>query len=68
MISYLLIFLEIGVLCMLFWFWMLIDCLIYEQVEGNERFTWFLIILFTPLIGAITYYIVKRPKRLAGVV
>jgi hypothetical protein len=67
MISNLLIFLGIGVPGMIFWLWMLIDCVIYEQVEENERLTWILIILFTPLIGAATYYVVKRPKRLAGV-
>jgi hypothetical protein len=46
------------------WIWALIDCVTKESDEGNSRLIWVLIIVFTHLIGAIIYFLVRRPQRL----
>jgi hypothetical protein len=66
LLSILIIFavLAIGILSTLFWIWMLIDCATKEPAEGNNKTVWILIILFTHFIGALIYYIVRRPERM----
>ncbi len=61
------LFAGIGLLCTAFWIWMLIECATKEPGDGNEKLIWILIIIFTHLIGAIIYFIVRRPKRIAEV-
>lgn len=31
---------------------------------NNEKLVWVLVVLFVPLVGAILYFIIGRPKRL----
>lgn len=47
-----------------FWIWMLIDCLTKESSEGNDKIVWALVIVFTHCLGALIYYIVRRPERI----
>jgi hypothetical protein len=61
----LLVILGIGVLGTAFWIWMLIDCVMKEPSEGNERLVWVVIVVFTHIIGAAIYFFVRRPKRIA---
>lgn len=53
----------IGVFATVFWIWMLIDCATKEPGKGNDKLVWVIIIAFTHIIGALIYYIVRRPKR-----
>lgn len=46
------------------WIWMLIDCATKEPSEGNEKLIWILIIVLTHGIGALIYFLVRRPKRI----
>jgi hypothetical protein len=46
------------------WTWTLIDCLKYETDNGSTRFVWAIVIIITYMIGALLYYIVRRPKRI----
>ena len=55
----------LGVLAMVFWIWMLIDCATKERSEGNDKLIWILVILFTHLLGALIYFFVRRPQRKA---
>ncbi len=57
---------ELGILTILFWAWMLVDCAIKEPSEGNDKLVWVLIILFTHVLGAALYLFVRRPRRLAA--
>ena len=57
---------ELGILTILFWVWMLVDCAIKEPSEGNDKLVWVLIILFTHVLGAALYLFVRRPRRLAA--
>jgi prolipoprotein diacylglyceryltransferase len=58
------------VLCLIllgcaFWIWMIIDCATKEPSEGNDKLVWIVIIVFTQIIGALIYYFVRRPQRIA---
>ena len=55
----------ICVLGTAFWIWMLIDCVMKEPSEGNDRLVWVVIVVFTHFIGAAIYFFVRRPKRIA---
>jgi hypothetical protein len=55
----------IGVLGIIFWIWMLVDCALNEPSEGNDKIVWIIIIVFAQLIGAIIYFFARRPKRMA---
>jgi hypothetical protein len=46
-----------------FWVWMLVECATKESDTGNTKVVWTIIIVFTYLIGAVTYYFVRRPQR-----
>lgn len=46
-----------------FWFWALIDCLTKEKSTGNEKIVWLLVIFALNIIGALAYFIVRRPQR-----
>lgn len=53
----------ILVLSFIFWVWTLADCLRKETDEGNTRLIWVIVIVFTYIVGAILYYLIRRPKR-----
>lgn len=54
----------ISLLCLVFWIWMLIDCVRNELIQGNEKIMWVLIIIFTSIIGAVLYFIYSRPRQM----
>ncbi|MDK2826781.1 MAG: hypothetical protein PWQ63_1476 [Methanolobus sp.] len=53
-----------GIIGTLFWLWMLIDCATKEPSEGNDKLIWIIIIVFTHVLGALVYFVVRRPKRI----
>ncbi len=53
----------LGLALLIFWLWMLIDCLRNEPSDGNDKIVWVLVIIFTNWIGALIYYFVRRPER-----
>jgi len=44
----------------IFWIWMLVDCILNEP----DKFLWIWIILFANVVGAIIYFIMRRPVSL----
>jgi hypothetical protein len=56
-------FLFVGLALMVFWIWMLVDCATKEPSTGNDKIIWILIIVFTHWIGALIYFLVRRPER-----
>jgi hypothetical protein len=48
-----------------FWILMIIECATKEPSYGNDKLTWILIIIFTHWVGALIYYFVRRPQRIA---
>ncbi len=57
----------ISMLAIIFWVWVLIDCVVKEPADGNDKVAWVLIILFVPLVGALLYYFLRRPERMKAV-
>jgi hypothetical protein len=51
----------------IFWVWVLYDCLTKEASEGNDKVAWLLFILMVPIVGALVYYLVRRPERIKTV-
>ena len=47
------------------WIWMLVDCLMNEPSEGNDKVIWVLVIIFAGWIGALIYLLARRPQRKA---
>jgi hypothetical protein len=55
--------LPIALASFAFWIWMLVDCATKEPSAGNDKVIWILVIIFTHWIGALIYYLVRRPER-----
>ncbi len=51
----------------IFWIKMIVECATREPSEGNDRLVWTIIIVFTHVVGALIYYFVRRPERMAEV-
>ncbi len=56
----------LGFAMTIFWLWMLVDCLMHEPSQGNDKLIWALVILLTNWIGALVYFFVRRPRRKAA--
>ena len=57
--------LVIGAL--VFWIWILVDCIRNESSEGNDKIIWVLVILLVGPIGGVLYCVVRRPERIRQV-
>jgi hypothetical protein len=57
------VLLPLLLLAFAFWIWMLVDCATKESSQGNDKVIWILVILFTHWIGALIYFLVRRPER-----
>ncbi|MDD4497305.1 MAG: PLD nuclease N-terminal domain-containing protein [Methanosarcinaceae archaeon] len=60
----LLIFGGIYLVSLVLWVWTLADCLKKETDEKNTRLIWVIVIVFTYILGAFLYYLIRRPKRI----
>lgn len=52
----------LALLATIFWVWMLIDCATHER-NSTDKLIWILIILFTHVLGALIYFLVRRKGR-----
>jgi len=50
---------------MVFWIVALVDCLTKEPSAGNDKLIWALVIIFLHWIGALIYFLVRKPQRVA---
>jgi Phospholipase_D-nuclease N-terminal len=52
-----------GLLFLLFWIWMIVDCIKHETSDST-KIAWILVLVFTGIIGAPIYFFVRRlPRR-----
>jgi phospholipase D-like protein len=63
--SFILFFFLLVVTALIFWIWMLVECATKEPSQGNDKIVWIVVIIFAQLIGALIYYFVRRPQRIA---
>ncbi|EFH88643.1 PLD nuclease N-terminal domain-containing protein [Ktedonobacter racemifer] len=61
-----LIFLLIPLLLSIFWLWALIDCILNKRLQGSQKLLWFLLILFTHVIGALLYVLIGKSSQKAS--
>ncbi|MEM5799685.1 MAG: PLDc N-terminal domain-containing protein [Candidatus Aenigmatarchaeota archaeon] len=55
------LFLGLLIFAVVFWFWMLVDCL--SRKRFDDKLVWVIVLIFLNLLGALLYYfIVKRKK------
>jgi hypothetical protein len=54
----------ISLLLLGFWVWMLVDCLMNEPSEGNDKLIWAAVIFFGNWLGATLHYFARRPLRM----
>ena len=57
--------LTFALLSTIFWVWMLVECATKEPANGNDKIVWILIILLTHCLGALLYFFIRKPRRLA---
>lgn len=57
----------IAIAGFVFWIRMLVECVTREPDEGNDKLVWILIIVLAGWLGALIYYFVRRPKRMADI-
>jgi hypothetical protein len=47
---------------MIFWIWMLVDCIKNPKLTDTERIVWVLVIIFLHALGALIYLLAGRDK------
>ena len=52
----------IGALALVFWIWMLVDCIQNDRLASNEKIIWVLVIIFCNCLGALLYMLLARKK------
>ena len=55
----------IGLLTLIFWIWMLVDCIQNKSLDSNKRLIWVLVIIFLYALGGLIYYFVGRNQTSA---
>lgn len=61
---FMLIGLALALLTTGFWVWTLVDCLVNEPSEGNEKIVWAVVIAILHVMGAALYFFIRRPERI----
>jgi hypothetical protein len=51
-----------GLLCFVFWLWMLIHAITNKGIVGTEKIVWVLVVIFLPFVGSLIYFFIGRPK------
>ena len=59
------IWLTVVIGLLVFWIWILLDCIKNESTEGNERIVWVVVIAVTHWVGGLIYLFARRPERKA---
>ena len=54
----------LGLALFAFWIWMLVDCATRETDEGNTKLVWLLVVIFVGWLGALIYFLARRPERI----
>ena len=62
------VFILVALLLLVFWLWMLIDCLKRPDDKfaiggNNAKLIWVIVIIFTGIIGAVIYYFLIKRKE-----
>jgi phospholipase D-like protein len=47
------------------WLWMLVDVLTQER-DPTQKLVWVIVIVFTNILGAILYFVIRKLPRMRG--
>ncbi len=48
----------------IFWIWMLWDLVTQENIDGNQKVIWILVVALTHFIGAFIYFVMKKTQHI----
>ena len=51
----------VAFLIVIFWIWMLVDCLTRKKFE--DKLVWVLVLIFLNILGAFLYYFLVKSKK-----
>jgi len=57
----------LGILLLIFWIWMIVDCAKRRFRNGAEKIVWILVIILLGWIGALVYFIVIKSINYRGI-
>jgi hypothetical protein len=55
----------ISLLLIVFWAWVLVDCIKNEPAGTADKYIWLAVIVLAPVFGAALYVFIRRPQRIA---
>lgn len=55
-----------GIIALIFWIWMLIDCARRKFRNTVEKIIWIIVLVFAGIVGALVYLIVIRMSNPTG--
>lgn len=53
----------LGLVAMIFWIWMLVDCAINPRLRGGAKVGWLLVVFFLNWVGALIYFFAGRTRN-----
>jgi hypothetical protein len=54
----------LGLLSLVFWIWAIIDVATNEPAHEPNKIVWLLVVILLYPLGALIYFIVRRPERI----
>ena len=58
----------LGVVALIFWIWMLVDCIRNPELDTTTKLLWALLIFFTGIIGAFLYLFLGKTRTFEKVI
>jgi hypothetical protein len=55
----------LAIIGMVFWIWMIVDCVRNPLLRGGAKLGWLLLIIFTNWVGALIYFFIGRMRSQA---
>lgn len=57
------LFFVFAVILVVFWLWMLVDCLNRNFKKDMDKLVWIILLLFIHILGAFLYYFLVKAKK-----
>jgi hypothetical protein len=54
----------VGLALFVFWIWMIVEVATKEPAAEPNKIVWLLVVIFLHWVGALIYYLVRRPERI----
>ncbi|GCE45785.1 phospholipase D-like protein [Thermosporothrix hazakensis] len=63
LLGVILLFVVLPIALVVFWVWMLVDCLSNRGITDTMKVVWVVLMIFFPFLGSLLYMLIDRPKR-----